>query len=142
MTLASPNVTLTLNATLNFLWVGREYIAQCHSDLDSNLEFFGNYLPQGSKVRRKRRHGGSLLPLVGAEVHRKSPVCNFCSPPTDCISTAVAETAVLKILCDQGVLFCAEQGISGCKHPNKCHQLRNKFIDLELILDLFISRIY
>ena len=34
--------------------------------------------------------------LRGAGVHRKSAVCNFCSPRTDCTSTAVAETAVLK----------------------------------------------
>ena len=30
-------------------------------------------------------------------VHRKSAVCNFCLQPTDCISTAVPQTAVLKI---------------------------------------------
>ena len=65
-------------------------IAQCFSNLDSN---------QGSWVRREQKHGGSNACFLGegGGVHQKYAVCNFCSPPTDCISTAVAETAVLKM---------------------------------------------
>ena len=48
-------------------------------------------------VRRKWNCGGSML-LCREEVgvNRKSVVCNFCSLRTDCINTAVAETAVLQ----------------------------------------------
>ena len=39
--------------------------------------------------------------MEGARAHRKSAVCNFCSPPSNYISTAVTKAAVLKRKKDQ-----------------------------------------
>ena len=58
--------------------------SQCRHDLEKTMWYYYLGLPHDSALGR------------GYIAQRKSAVCNFSSPPTDCISITVAETAVLK----------------------------------------------
>ena len=76
---------------------GGVHITQCCPDLDFNLDVIHPPPSPGASEEEVWIHGGSMLLFLGrVGVYRKSAVCNFCSPRTDRLSTAVAETAVLK----------------------------------------------